>query len=88
MTLRIENYADRRKTVIRLSGRLQSTHLAELTTQLEGARSRIALDLSGVVLVDVEVVRFLNGCEESGVELLHCRPYMREWMIREKGRRR
>ena len=84
MTLRIENYADRRKTVIRLSGRLQSTHLAELTTQLEGARSRIALDLSGVVLVDVEVVRFLNGCEESGVELLHCRPYMREWMIREK----
>jgi hypothetical protein len=37
-----------------------------------------------VVLVDVEVVRFLNGCEESGVELLHCRPYMREWMIREK----
>ena len=84
MTLRIENYADGRKTVIRLSGRLQSTHLDELTTQLEGARSRIALDLSGVVLVDVEVVRFLNGCEESGVELLHCRPYMREWMIREK----
>ena len=84
MTLRIENYADGRKTVIRLSGRLQSTHLAELTTQLEGARSRIALDLSGVVLVDVEVVRFLTGCEESGVELLHCRPYIREWMIREK----
>src|SRR6267142_21669 len=66
MTLRIENYADGRKTVIRLSGRLQSTHLDELNTQLEGAQSRIALDLSGVVLVDVEVVRFLNGCEESG----------------------
>jgi len=29
VTLRIENYADRRKTVIRLSGRLQSTHLDE-----------------------------------------------------------
>ena len=65
MTLRIENYADGRKTVIRLSGRLQSTHLDELNTQLEGAPSRIALDFSGVVLVDVEVVRFLNGCKES-----------------------
>jgi hypothetical protein len=84
VTLRIENYADGRKTVIRLSGRLQSTHLDELNTQIEGAQSRIALDLSGVVLVDVEVVRFLNGCEESGVELLHCRPYIREWMVREK----
>lgn len=84
MTLRIENYADGRKTVIRLSGRLQSEHLDELTTQIEGVHSRIALDLNGVVLVDVEVVRFLNGCEESGVELLQCRPYIREWMIREK----
>ena len=84
MTLRIENYADGRKTVIRLSGRLQSTHLDELNTQIESAQSRIALDLSGVVLVDVEVVRFLNGCEDSGVEILHCRPYIREWMVREK----
>jgi ABC-type transporter Mla MlaB component len=66
VTLRIENYTDGRKTVIRLSGRLQSTHLDELNTQLESAQSRIALDLSGVVLVDVEVVRFLTGCEESG----------------------
>lgn len=32
-----------------------------------------------------EVVRFLNSCEESGVEILQCRPYIREWMIREKG---
>ena len=71
MTLRIENYADGRKTVIRLSGRLQSTHLDELNTQLEGAQSRIALDLSGVVLVDVEVVRFLNGCEGKRRRALH-----------------
>ena len=84
MTLRIENYADGRKTVIRLSGRLQSKHLDELKTQIEGGQSRILLDFNGVTLVDVEVVRFLNGCEESGVEILHCRPYIREWMIREK----
>jgi anti-anti-sigma regulatory factor len=84
VTLRIENYADGRKTVIRLSGRLQSKHLDELKTQLEGGQSRIALDLNGVTLVDVEGVRFLNDCKESGVEILHCRPYIREWMIREK----
>ena len=86
MTLRIENYADKRKTMIRLSGRLQSKHLDELKTQLEGARPRIALDLNGVTLVDVEIIRFLNACEKGGVELLNCWPYIQEWMIREKGR--
>jgi hypothetical protein len=65
VTLRIENYADGRKTVIRLSGRLQSTHLDELNKQIESAQSRIALDLSGVVLVDVEVVRFLMAARKA-----------------------
>jgi len=44
------------------------------------------LDLEGVTLVDIEVVRFLNACEKIGVELLHCWPYIREWMIRENAR--
>jgi len=42
----------------------------------------------GVTLVDIEVVRFLNACEESGIELLDCWPYIREWMSREKDRDR
>ena len=86
MTIRIERETHRLKTMIRLSGRLQSKHLDALKTQLEGARSRIVLDLNGVTLVDVEIVRFLNVCEKGGVELLHCWPYIQEWMIREKGR--
>ena len=86
MTLKIEKDSDERKTVIRLSGRLRSEHLAELKTQMDGDQSRIALDLDGVTLVDVEVIRFLNTCEESGTELLHCWPYIREWIIREKDR--
>jgi anti-anti-sigma regulatory factor len=61
MTIRIEKETDRLKTMIRVSGRLQSRHLDELKTQLAGARSRIVLDLSGVALVDVEIVRFLNA---------------------------
>ena len=86
MTLKIEKDSDGRKTVIRLSGRLRSEHLAELKTQMDGDQSRIALDLDGVTLVDVEVIRFLNTCEKSGTELLHCWPYIREWIIREKDR--
>ena len=86
MTIRIEKETHRLKTMIRLSGRLQSKHLDALRTQLEGAQSRIVLDLNGVTLVDVEIVRFLNVCEKGGVELLHCWPYIQEWMIREKGR--
>jgi anti-anti-sigma regulatory factor len=86
MTLRIEKAADRHKTIIRLSGRLQSEHLDELKMQVDGEQSPIALDLEGVTLVDIEVVRFLNTCEKSGVELVHCWPYIREWMRRENAR--
>jgi hypothetical protein len=86
MTIRIERETQRLQTMIRVSGRLQSKHLDELKTQLADARSRIALDLNGVTLVDVEIVRFLNACEKGGVELLNCWPYIQEWMIREKGR--
>ena len=86
MTIRIDRETHRLKTMIRLSGRLQAKHLDALKTQLEGAQSRIVLDLNGVTLVDVEIVRFLNVCEKGGVELLHCWPYIQEWMSREKGR--
>ena len=86
MTMKFEKETRRLKTTICLSGRLQSNHLEELKTQMEGTRARIALDLNGVTLVDVEIVRFLNACEKRGVELLNCWPYIREWMIREKGR--
>jgi len=42
------------------------------------------LDLDEVTLVDVEVVRFLGGCEAKGMTLLHCPPYIREWIAREQ----
>jgi hypothetical protein len=43
------------------------------------------LDLVDVSLVDLAVVRFLICCEDEGVELLHCPPYVREWMTRERA---
>jgi hypothetical protein len=45
---------------------------------------RTVLDLDEVTLVDVEVVRFLGTCEKEGTALLHCPPYIREWISREQ----
>jgi hypothetical protein len=87
MTLKIENGSDGRKRVICLSGRLRAEYLDELKRQMKGEHSRVALDLDGLTLVDLEVVHFLNVCEESGVELINCQPYIREWMVREQNRK-
>jgi anti-anti-sigma regulatory factor len=84
MTLKIERESARGKTVVRLVGRLCFEHLDELKRQVEDTASEIVLDLEAVTLVDVEVVRFLNCCERSGVELSHCSPYIQEWMLREQ----
>jgi hypothetical protein len=40
-----------------------------------------------VNLADVDGVRFLNGCEAKGISVVHCSPYIREWMIQERSRR-
>ena len=77
MTWKIEKKSDEQKTIVHLSGRLQSEHLYELKTQIKGSQSRIVMDLDGVTLVDVEVVRFLNTCKSSGIDLLHCSRYVR-----------
>ena len=42
------------------------------------------LDLSEVTLVDLGVVRFLIRCEDEGIELVKCPPYVSEWMLRER----
>jgi glutathione S-transferase len=84
MTLRIERVSAQGRTVVRLIGRVQSDCLAEIEAQIEGAKPRPALDLEEVTLVDVRAVRFLSVCEQSGIELLHCAPYIRHWMAGER----
>ena len=83
MTLRIERVSAQGRTVVRLIGRVQSECLPEIEAQLEGPEPRPALDLDDVTLVDVGAVRFLDACEQKGVELLHCAPYIRHWMASE-----
>jgi len=57
----------------------------ELKTQLEGNNGRTLFDLDELTRVDASVVRFLRGCQGSGIELLNCPPYIREWMKRDKA---
>ena len=86
MTLKIERISEKRETRICLSGQLRSEHLDQLKSELERDGARVALDLEQVDLVDVDGVRFLNACESAGVAVLHCSPYIREWMQQERGR--
>jgi hypothetical protein len=44
------------------------------------------LDLEEVHLVDVEGIRSLNACKAEDITMLHCSSYIREWMLRERGR--
>jgi hypothetical protein len=82
MTLKI----DRIRSRIRLSGELRSEHLDQVKGEIELCESPAALDLEELNLVDVEAVRFFNTCEAKGISVLHCSPYISEWMLRERSR--
>jgi FlaA1/EpsC-like NDP-sugar epimerase len=84
MTLKIERHSEGPSTTIRLIGRVQAEHLAELEQQIRESGSKIALDLEEVNLVDVQVVRFLGAREAQGVSLLNCSPYIRDWIGKER----
>lgn len=82
MTLKIERFRAR----VRLSGELRSKHLDDVTAELQKCGASVVLDLEEVNLVDVESVRFLNACEAKGISVVRCSPYIREWMLQERGR--
>ena len=82
MTLRIERLKGR----IRLSGEFRIAHLDQVKTEAERCESPVVLDLEEVDLIDLEGVRFLNACEAKGISVLHCSPYIREWMLQERIR--
>ena len=87
MTLKIERISGKRGTRIRMSGELRSAQLDQVKAEMERGRA-MALDLDEVDLVDVESVRFLNACEAEGIWVLHCSPYIREWMLRERAEKK
>ena len=86
VTLRIERIPGRRRTRIRLSGAFRSEYFDQVKAEIERGGPQVALDLEEVDLVDVEGIRFLNACEAEGIPVLHCSPYIRKWMLGERGR--
>jgi hypothetical protein len=83
--LKIDTNSDGCVTTVRLGGRIQSDQITGIRSEMASSCPRKILDLSEVTLVDLAVVRFLIGCDESGVELVNCPSYMREWMLRERA---
>jgi len=84
MTLKMERYYEGPSTKIRLIGRIQAEHLAELEKQVRESGSKVVIDLEEVDLVDVDVVRFLGICEAQGITLFNCAPYIRDWISKER----
>jgi anti-anti-sigma regulatory factor len=74
------------EVLMTLSGRLEVENVSELTALLaaEPADRSVVLDLKDVVLVDREIVRFLRRCEDTGVVLRNCPPYIRAWIARDE----
>jgi len=84
--LKLELSSDGERTTLRLIGRVRSEHLGEIADQMGMGGPEVMLDLEDVTIVDVDVVRFLGTCEREGTQLLHCPPYVREWISREGAR--
>jgi anti-anti-sigma regulatory factor len=86
MVLKIETVPDGQHTIFRLSGRIESHHVQDLKARTEGMADEFIFDLEEVKLVDLDAVHFFAVCEANGIQLLHCRPNIREWILAEKAR--
>lgn len=85
MCFKIETIRSRDRMTLKVSGRLRRENLAYLQNRVKIDPTRTVLDVSEVNLVDLEVVSFLNACEDQGVEVVNPSPYIREWMSRERN---
>jgi anti-anti-sigma regulatory factor len=86
MVMRIEQESDGQNVLLRLSGRIESQQVQDLKAQIDVSGQRFVFDLEQVRLVDLDAVHFFAACEAKGIELRHCPPYVREWILSEKPR--
>ena len=70
--------------VLRVSGRIDRAHVEALweLTEKEKTTKGLALDLTEVTVVSLEVVRALTVAEANGIELGNCPAPVREWILR------
>jgi len=74
------------EVVITLSGRLDKESIAEVEKLIraEASGRPLVLDLKDVTLAGQDAIEFLARCEAAGVSLVHCAPYIREWITRQR----
>jgi len=72
--------------VFTLSGRIETADVTELQRlfELESTSRHLVMDLKDVTLADRDAVSFLMRCEENGIRIENCPPYIREWIDRER----
>jgi hypothetical protein len=75
-----------RNIVFTLIGRLETKNIAEVRGLLaaEPPGQAIALDLTDLILVGRDAVRFLRSCKQDGIALRNCPPFIRIWMERDE----
>jgi hypothetical protein len=66
---------------------MEEEHIAELESLIKsgGRGQRLVVDLKDLTLAGQEAISFLESCETSGIELLNCSRYVREWITRERS---
>jgi hypothetical protein len=81
---KIERVVEGECIVFKVSGRMQGELLGELEKAFaaETKTPSVAVDMTGVRLVDQDTVMFLAAYEAQGVKLLNCAAYVREWITR------
>jgi len=86
--LRISRSANA-EVVFRLSGRFDREHITDLERLIaaEAKGRRLVLDLQDMTLTGEEGINFLARCEATGIALVNCDPYVREWIARQRSGR-
>jgi hypothetical protein len=86
MTLRIERRASTNTVALQLIGNMRVEHFDEVKAEIRAAGTDVVvLDVSGLALVSVEGIRFLNACQDEGVAITKASPYGSEWMTLERN---
>jgi hypothetical protein len=67
----------------RSDGRRKHSRTGKLI-RAEASGKPIVLDLKNVILAGQDAIEFLARCEAVDVSLVHCAPYIREWITRQK----
>lgn len=87
MTCRIERVESAQDALVLLvSGRIETQHVSTIKELIGHEERPVSLDLKEVTLVDRDVVPFLVACEQKGIELVNCPPFLRDWIGKETQR--